>query len=136
MMCVVREPFSTNSQPVAKIDPSTAQFDLLQISPAPRQDPYLFWVTDTKLELLSLTTGLNKVNSFNSGPATGPRPASVPGPASGPGTGFPYPRLGGTTSVDDTEYFLYHQLNETAIAQEKWTPETGVWTMTTITLPT
>lgn len=105
------------------IDRSTAPFDLLQLSSAQGNDQLLIWINGTKSVLQRVISGLDNTD-LN------------PIPRSGPETGFPYSRLGGTAPFNATAYYLYHQLDDVTIAEEKWTPETGVWVLSNITVET
>ncbi|MCJ1261816.1 hypothetical protein MMC22_001684 [Lobaria immixta] len=108
--------------PVSDIDRSTAPFDLLQISPTQEINPVLFWINGTKLEIKQVRSNLG-VTGFNV-------------PESGSKTGFPYSRLGVTMPLNATAYYLYHQLDNVTIAEEKWSSETGVWVLSNITVGT
>lgn len=121
LSCVARESATTDLQPVVKIDPSIAPVDLLQLSLTWRDNPLLFWVNGTELETQQVSIGLN---------IAGPDP----NPTSGPERGFPYSSLGGTVPVNGIAYYLYHQLDDLTIAEDKWSPEAGVWALSNITV--
>lgn len=59
---------------------------------------YGLWVNDTQLSNAT-TEGLEA-----------PKPASS----------FPFTRLAGFSPLNSTYFFVYHQLNETAFAEDKW----------------
>ena len=44
-----------------------------------------------------------------------------------PSTPFPYPRIATTTTINNRAFYVYHQLNETTMAQEVWDPNSPNW---------
>ena len=59
---------------------------------------------------------LNMFRTYNAGPGTGPQ------------TDFPLTRLATTTPVNSTTFYVYHQMNETHIAEEAYDYTIGEWT--------
>lgn len=51
-----------------------------------------------------------------------------------PKTSFPYSRLAGTTVGNSSNVYLYHQINETAIAEDMYNTDGGFFTMTYLTI--
>ena len=49
------------------------------------------------------------------------------GPTTGPLTDFPFARLATTTPINSTIFYLYHQMNETHIAEESFDITVGTW---------
>lgn len=49
------------------------------------------------------------------------------GPITGPSTEFPFARLATTTPNNSTIFYLYHQMNETHIAEESFDVTVGSW---------
>lgn len=107
-------------QPVVNRDHLAAPIELVQTSSTQDNSLYQFWVNKTRLEMQSLFWSL---------------PTSV-GPNFGPETEFPYTRLAVTVPFNASAYYLYHQLNQTTIAEDRWSPDSGVWVSNLITVPT
>ena len=104
-------------QPVVNKDHLAAPIELVQTPITEKINPYQFWVNKTQLEM-------QPVSGYSGGPN------------SGPDTEFPYTRLAGTVPVNASAYYLYHQLNQTTIAEDRWSPDSGVWVSNLITVPT
>ena len=58
------------------------------------------------------------------------------GPLDGPSTSFPYTRLATATPVNSTVFKLYHQINNTVLAEETFDVEVGFWDTAYITIET
>ena len=52
---------------------------------------------------------------------------SLTGIYSSPVSRFPYTRLTVTTMVNDTSFYLYHQMNDTVIQEESWNGDASTW---------
>ncbi|KAL9607473.1 MAG: hypothetical protein Q9167_007620 [Letrouitia subvulpina] len=55
-------------------------------------------------------------------------------PASRVVSPFPFPQLGGFAPFNGTILYFYHQVNDTAFAEDQWDETTGIWTSTNITI--
>jgi len=53
-----------------------------------------------------------------------------------PESPYPYTRLATTSQPNSYVFYLYHQINETTIAEDAWDESTGVWTSSKISIPT
>lgn len=73
---------------------------------------YRLWVNDTQLSD-AFHQKLTAINSASS---------------------FPFPRLAGFSPFNSTNFFLYHQLNETAFAEGQWDSHAGDWVSINFTI--
>ena len=84
--------------------------DLLVINPNSTLDccstVYAFWVNDTGLTL--------STDMFKTLPSL-------------PHSSFPFKRLAGTSLVNGTSFFIYHQLNSSTFAEDQWDNSLGGW---------
>lgn len=75
-----------------------------------RSSVYILWVNNTRLSYVS-GFGSPKM-SLESSP-------------------FPFPRIGGFSLLNTTSFFLYHQLNNTAFAEDEWDSHSDQWAAST-----
>lgn len=48
---------------------------------------------------------------------------------------FPFARLGGFSPSNSSSFYLYHQLNESAFAEDQWDVTEGIWQSKNFTIP-
>ena len=78
--------------------------------------PYYLWVNGTTLSSFYDPD----VSMFNNPPTSA----------------FPYTRLAATTTDGSTAFYLYHQINESIIAEDVWDRALGSWSSSTINIAT
>ena len=72
--------------------------------------PYGLWVNGSTLSIFPVSSGNGPTAEKNIG------------------SPFPFKRLASITAVNSTNFYLYHQINETTFAEDFWETDVGEWT--------